>query len=132
MEKTARAGKEPTRVGSDPIPPFVGKRIDLPRLSGQYVCQNCGPIELDRFTDHIPLNLSFVFVVYLICAHLRGAFQAEREHGQIIVLEMAITANPRKRISDGGVNAIREQKCFHCSPFYGRACRWAMLGEIKT
>ena len=23
-------------------------------------------------------------------------------------------------------------KCILCSPFYGRACRWAMLGEIKT
>ena len=24
------------------------------------------------------------------------------------------------------------EKEFICSPFYGRACRWAMLGEIKT
>ena len=32
----------------------------------------------------------------------------------------------------GELNAIRKQKCFLCSPFYGRACRWAMLGEIKT
>ena len=23
-------------------------------------------------------------------------------------------------------------KCFLCSPFYRRACRWALLGEIKT
>ena len=23
-----------------------------------------------------------------------------------------------------------EHKCFLCSPFYGRACRWAMLGEL--
>ena len=22
-------------------------------------------------------------------------------------------------------------KCFLCSPFYGRACRWAMLGELN-
>ena len=28
-------------------------------------------------------------------------------------------------------NAIRKHKCFLCSPFYGRACRWAMLGELK-
>ena len=28
----------------------------------------------------------------------------------------------------GELNAIR----FIFSPFYGRACRWAMLGEIKT
>ena len=32
----------------------------------------------------------------------------------------------------GELNAIRKQKCFLCSPFYGRACRWAMLGEIIT
>ena len=32
----------------------------------------------------------------------------------------------------GELNAIRKQKCFLCSPFYGRACRWAVLGEIKT
>jgi hypothetical protein len=31
----------------------------------------------------------------------------------------------------GELNAIRKQKCFLCSPFYGRACRWHMLGEIK-
>ena len=29
-------------------------------------------------------------------------------------------------------NAIRKQKCLFCSPFYGRACRWALLGEINT
>ncbi|KAJ1470866.1 hypothetical protein T484DRAFT_1640815, partial [Baffinella frigidus] len=32
----------------------------------------------------------------------------------------------------GELNAIRKQKCFLCSPFYGRACRWHMLEEIKT
>ena len=32
----------------------------------------------------------------------------------------------------GELNAIRKHECFLCSPFYGRACRWAMLGEIKT
>ena len=32
----------------------------------------------------------------------------------------------------GELNAIRKQRCFLCSPFYGRACRWHMLGEIKT
>ena len=32
----------------------------------------------------------------------------------------------------GELNAIRKQKCFLCSRFYGRACRWAMLGEIIT
>ena len=31
----------------------------------------------------------------------------------------------------GELNAIRWQKCFICSPFHGRACRWAMLGELK-
>ena len=31
----------------------------------------------------------------------------------------------------GDLNAIRKQKCFICSPCYGRACRWAMLGELK-
>ena len=31
----------------------------------------------------------------------------------------------------GELNAIRKQKCFLCSPFYGRACRWAMVGELK-
>ena len=31
----------------------------------------------------------------------------------------------------GELNAIRKQNCFICSPFYGRACRWAMLGELK-
>jgi hypothetical protein len=29
------------------------------------------------------------------------------------------------------LNAIRKHKCFLRSPFYGRACRWAMLGELK-
>jgi len=32
----------------------------------------------------------------------------------------------------GELNAIRKHKCFLRSPFYGRACRWAMLGSIKT
>ena len=27
---------------------------------------------------------------------------------------------------------VRVPKCFFCSPFYGRACRWAMLGAITT
>ena len=39
-----------------------------------------------------PLNLSFVFVVYFICVHLRGASfgtRTELGHGPIIVLEMA-------------------------------------------
>ena len=31
----------------------------------------------------------------------------------------------------GELNAIRKHKCFLCSPFYGRACRRAMLGELK-
>jgi len=31
----------------------------------------------------------------------------------------------------GELNAIRKHKCFLSSPFYGRACRWAMLGELK-
>ena len=31
----------------------------------------------------------------------------------------------------GELNAIRKHNCFLCSPFYGRACRWAMLGELK-
>jgi len=30
------------------------------------------------------------------------------------------------------LGAIRKQKCFICSPFYGTACRWAVLGELKT
>ena len=34
-------------------------------------------------------------------------------------------------LRSGELNAIRKQKCFLCSPFYGRACRWAMPGEIK-
>ena len=32
----------------------------------------------------------------------------------------------------GELNAIRMQRRFICSPFYGRVCRWAMLGEIET
>ena len=35
------------------------------------------------------------------------------------------------RLCTGELNAIRKQKCFICSPFYGRACRLAMLGEFK-
>ena len=31
----------------------------------------------------------------------------------------------------GELNATRKHKCFLCSPFYGRACRWAMVGEIN-
>ena len=31
----------------------------------------------------------------------------------------------------GELKAIRKKKCFLCSPFHGRACRWAMLGELK-
>ena len=34
-----------------------------------------------------------------------------------------------------GVKVVEQllgQKCFLCSPFYGTACRWAMLGEIET
>ena len=31
----------------------------------------------------------------------------------------------------GELNAIGKQKCFLCSPFHGRACRWAMVGELK-
>ena len=26
------------------------------------------------------------------------------------------------------LKAIRRHKCFLCSPFYGRACRWAIFG----
>ena len=29
------------------------------------------------------------------------------------------------------LNAIRKHKCLLCSPFYGGACRWAMVGELK-
>ena len=33
-----------------------------------------GPIQLDRFTDPIfSPKLSFIFIAYFICAHLRGA-----------------------------------------------------------
>ena len=38
-------------------------------------------------------------------------------------------------LSDWGArqaNAVRRHECFLCSPFYGRACRWARLGEIIT
>ena len=31
----------------------------------------------------------------------------------------------------GKVNAIRKHKCLLCSPFYGRAFRWAILGELR-
>ena len=31
----------------------------------------------------------------------------------------------------GELDAIRKHECFLCSPFYGRVCRWAMLGELK-
>ena len=31
----------------------------------------------------------------------------------------------------GELNAIPKQKCFICSPFHGRACRWDMLGELN-
>ena len=31
----------------------------------------------------------------------------------------------------GELNAIRKHKCFLCSPFYGKACRWAMLGDLQ-
>ena len=31
----------------------------------------------------------------------------------------------------GELNAIPRHKCFRCSPLYGGACRWAMLGELK-
>ena len=30
-----------------------------------------------------------------------------------------------------GGNERKREKEFICSPFYGRACRWAMLGESK-
>jgi len=39
---------------------------------------------------------------------------------------------PCTSLCTGELNAIQKQKCFLCSPFYGRACRWVMLGEIKT
>ena len=29
------------------------------------------------------------------------------------------------------LDATRKHKCFLYSPFYGRACRWAMLGKFK-
>ena len=32
----------------------------------------------------------------------------------------------------GELNAVRKHKCFLCSPFYGEACRWAMLGAFKS
>ena len=31
----------------------------------------------------------------------------------------------------GELNVIRMHKCVLCSPFYGRKCRWAILGELK-
>ena len=38
----------------------------------------------------------------------------------------------RHCLCTGELNAIRKRKCFLCSPFYGRAYRWAMLGDIIT
>ena len=38
---------------------------------------------------------------------------------------------PRTSLCTGELNAIRKHKGFLCSPFYGRACRWAILGELK-
>ena len=37
----------------------------------------------------------------------------------------------RLSLCTGELNAIRKHRCFLCSPFCGRACRWAMLGELK-
>jgi len=30
-----------------------------------------------------------------------------------------------------GLKGLDHYQCFFCSPFYGRACRWAMVGELK-
>ena len=35
------------------------------------------------------------------------------------------------KATEGELNAIRKHKCVLFSPFYGRTCRWAMLGELK-
>ena len=38
---------------------------------------------------------------------------------------------PKKSLWTGELTAIQKHQCCLCSPFYGRACRWAMLGELK-
>ena len=40
-------------------------------------------------------------------------------------------AGEGRSLCTGGLNAIRKHEYFLCSPFYGRACRWVMLGELK-
>ena len=111
MEKTAHSGNPEGAYLSwkgltDPTLPFVGGWIGLSMESqNAHSVENCGPTDLDRFTDpicpgmirlHRGLNntdLSFVCVVFFIRAHLRGASfgtkLSEVQHGPILLLETA-------------------------------------------
>ena len=52
---------------------------------------------------------------------------------QVIVKNwlLGIWAPKPDSLKSWGKSSVRKQKCFHCSPFYGRACRWAILGALK-
>ena len=61
-----------------------------------------------------------------VCVRARSSLEAIK-HPKRTTLYPLFTS-----LCTGELNAIRKQKCFLCSPFYGTACRWHMLGEIKT
>jgi hypothetical protein len=61
-----------------------------------------------------------------VCVRARSYLEAIK-HPNRATLYLLYTS-----LCTGELKAIRKQKCFFCSPFYGRACRWAMVGEIKT
>ena len=63
-------------------------------------------------------------VVGLFCAELKPKGPKHPNRATLYLLHTSLCT--------GEPNAIRTQKSFPCSPFYGRACRWAMFGEIKT
>ena len=44
---------------------------------------------------------------------------------------LVVARLPYTSLCTGELNKIRVHNCFSCSPFYGRACRWAMLSELK-
>ena len=58
-----------------------------------------------------------------------------KRHSKLANFSLMIARDPRiastPSLCTGELRAIRKQKYFICSLFYGRACRWAMLGESK-
>ena len=80
----------------------------------EMLCSNHGiPRALKRLT-------------WVRCVSRARSFWINSKHPNRATLYLLYTS-----LCTGELNAIRKHKCFPCGPFHGKACRWAMLGELK-